>query len=1059
MRKWLVGLAAAGLCAASAWATTDTLTAANFTATSTTYTEFSNVTTDSGSGAVFAGKTSKSGDGAIQLRTTGSDCGIVTTGSGGTATKVTIAWNAATTNGARTVDVYGNNTAYSAASDLYSKDTQGTKLGSLNKGNGDTELVIEGEYAFIGLRSSSSALHLDSVAIEWSGEAPPKEFTVSLALSGGSEIEQNAEAKVTATPKNAAEGDVSYSWTVGGTPVDATGAVLTLDTSAVTDEPVEVVCKATDADGAEATASVSYTVVVPAVKYAVNVADTITGGEISADKETAKEGETVTLTASPAVGYKFLFFTVDGLDTTSNTFVMPAKDVFVTATFAEKPPVTGDVLTRETTGVTGTSYKDWTATGESGTEYAGNSAGGNTSIQLNTGSPKGIVITKSAGKDVASVTVEWNENTADKRSIEIYGSTTAYAGPADLYGDDKGELLGEIAKGDTTLEVPAGYPYIGILAKGGALYLTSVAIDFGGTAAFSITLDPAKDFEVEVGAEATIKATPKNAEGEVRYAWTIGGTPVDATGDVLTLDTSVPTDTLEVVCTAKDGADAEATAKVSYKVVAPAPKFAVNVAIGILHGGVLADKTEAEEGEEVTLTAQPASGYKLGTFLVDSEAIPGNKFNMPGHDVLVSATFVEVTGETYTLVESAADFEEGAEYLIVAYSKDKFTSALKNEASGTRIGVEEVVIAEDNTVTTDSDAIVWTIKAGAAEGQYVLCNEAKGVYAAATKDDNVAQLLDDETATLAQWTIKLDDLPKAGIWSVSYPERWLSRNSTAANAYFATYKGSGTAPYLFKKAGPSAPKIVFDGETTKKVGETFSLQFTLNNFDGEYTWEKQSREDGSSIDENGLWTWAPTEAYPDGIDISVAAVADGKSIATKTVTLIVEEGDVPPPPSATLTCEPSEVTMAVGGSATVTVTLKEGDTVVDLGNNYIYFEAHVEAWSDENPATFDLAALELEAGTHELAIVAGIFGDVELARTTLTVNVGEGPGPQPGEQPVIRTIDIVGSEVTLTFTGDGSAVQGTDNLTANDWADVSGAIFGEGSVTVPKGKHYLRIRQ
>ena len=103
--------------------------------------------------------------GAIQLRSTNSNSGIVSDQSVGTVKKVTVKWNTNTTSG-RTLDVYGSNTAYNSASNLYDDSTQGTKLGSIVCGT-STELVIEGDYEYIGLRSKSGAMYLDEIQIEW----------------------------------------------------------------------------------------------------------------------------------------------------------------------------------------------------------------------------------------------------------------------------------------------------------------------------------------------------------------------------------------------------------------------------------------------------------------------------------------------------------------------------------------------------------------------------------------------------------------------------------------------------------------------------------------------------------------------------------------------------------------------------------------------------------------------------------------------------------------------------------------------------------------------------
>jgi hypothetical protein len=73
-------------------------------------------------------------------------------------------------------------------------------------------------------------------------------------------------------------------------------------------------------------------------QYTITIASPITNGTVTADKTQAIEGETVTLTVTPAQGYEqeTLSYTTNGGTTvaiTGTTFVMPAADVTVTATF------------------------------------------------------------------------------------------------------------------------------------------------------------------------------------------------------------------------------------------------------------------------------------------------------------------------------------------------------------------------------------------------------------------------------------------------------------------------------------------------------------------------------------------------------------------------------------------------------------------------------------------------------------------------------------------------------------------------------------------------------
>ena len=146
---------------------TDVLNRATTGATGTSYGDWTGKTATSS--AVYAGN-SAGGNSSIQLRSSNSTSGIVTTASGGKATKISVVWNSNTSSG-RTIDIYGKNSAYTQATDLYNSTNQGTKLGSIKCGT-STELTISGDYEYIGIRSNSGALYLTSVSITWGSEEP-----------------------------------------------------------------------------------------------------------------------------------------------------------------------------------------------------------------------------------------------------------------------------------------------------------------------------------------------------------------------------------------------------------------------------------------------------------------------------------------------------------------------------------------------------------------------------------------------------------------------------------------------------------------------------------------------------------------------------------------------------------------------------------------------------------------------------------------------------------------------------------------------------------------------
>lgn len=139
-----------------------------------------------------------------------------------------------------------------------------------------------------------------------------------------------------------------------------------------------------------------------------------------------------------------------------------------------------DVINNALTGVSGTTYASWTGNGSaSAAVYSGQSAADAGTVQLRSkNNNSGIVSTTSGGK-VRKITVTWNAKTSStgNRALQIYASNTAYTNPTDLYGANKGDLIGEIVCGTATeLEISGDYQFIGMRSKDGAMYLDEIDI-------------------------------------------------------------------------------------------------------------------------------------------------------------------------------------------------------------------------------------------------------------------------------------------------------------------------------------------------------------------------------------------------------------------------------------------------------------------------------------------------------------------------------------------------------------------------------------------------------
>ncbi len=149
-----------------------TLTTTGISGGTTDYSSWSGKTANSN--AIYAGNSSGASS-CISIRSNNSNSGIVTTASGGKVKSIKIEFNKSCT-ADRKVDIYGKNTAYTQATDLYNTtSTTGTKIGSITySSNASNELTVTDDYAYIGIRSSSKAILIDKITIVWETEAATK---------------------------------------------------------------------------------------------------------------------------------------------------------------------------------------------------------------------------------------------------------------------------------------------------------------------------------------------------------------------------------------------------------------------------------------------------------------------------------------------------------------------------------------------------------------------------------------------------------------------------------------------------------------------------------------------------------------------------------------------------------------------------------------------------------------------------------------------------------------------------------------------------------------------
>lgn len=145
-----------------------------------------------------------------------------------------------------------------------------------------------------------------------------------------------------------------------------------------------------------------------------------------------------------------------------------------------------DVIDSSFTGVTGTTYVEWSGkTGISGAVYAGQCAGDAGTIQLRSKNSNSGVVTTTSGGKVTKIVITWNttKTTNTNRTVDIYGSHTAFSQATDMYNSTKADAtkiasakLANATNGVSEVVLDGTYEFVGFRSNDGALYLDSVEI-------------------------------------------------------------------------------------------------------------------------------------------------------------------------------------------------------------------------------------------------------------------------------------------------------------------------------------------------------------------------------------------------------------------------------------------------------------------------------------------------------------------------------------------------------------------------------------------------------
>ncbi len=454
----------------------------------------------------------------------------------------------------------------------------------------------DGEY--IEVRDNAIVLHVKHAGTYAIGHRSNSEEPASYIVM----VEASNNGKVTASVATAKQGDTV---TLTATPDDG----YKIKSVTVMDSNNNIVPVTDNGDG-------TYTFTMPAgnatvtatfVKIAYSVlipGENISGsGSVVPDRTEAAEGDAVTLTATPADGYKVESVTVKGsnnnvVPVTDNgdgtyTFTMPGGNATVTATFVKK--VYSVLVSSENISGSGSVVPDRTEVAEGDTVT--------------------LTVTLGDGYKIESVTVK-DSNNKDVPVTDNGDGTYTFTQPA-----------GAVTVSATFVkEEPVRYTVIIPASDSGTVEASPTTAAAGDTVTLTVTPDDGYKVESVTVKDSTGIDVPvtDNGDGTYTFKQPAGAVTVTAT-----------------------------FVKEAYSVLIPSEDITGR-------GSVVTDRAEAAEGETVTLTITPERGYYLYSLKV---------LDQDGNPVALTRT----GRNTYTFTQPAGGVTVKATFAVIHYSEPEPT--------------------------------------------------------------------------------------------------------------------------------------------------------------------------------------------------------------------------------------------------------------------------------------------------------------------------------------------------------------------------------------------------
>ena len=310
------------------------------------------------------------------------------------------------------------------------------------------------------------------------------------------------------------------------------------------------------------------------------------------------------------------------------------------------------------------------------------------------------------------------------------------------------------------------------------------------------------------------------------------------------------------------------------------------------NGSVSSDKASAMEGETVTLTISPNTGYQLSTIsAVDGSSHPvslsgtGNErtFTMPASNVTVTSTFVVQTD--YVLVTNVDQINDGDLITLCTVEGNSQEGYILDEQNSNNRARKSITTRADGKIA-EAD-VAYPIVLESVVGGWKLKDQTNSNhYLYATYNSNYLRNAADPSNSV--WTIAVNTTShKATITTeayngVNHDTRYIQYNGS--NSIFSAYKNSGTDCYIYKKelgcdklAAPTGLSVTNKTTTTctlnwNSVTGASGYEVSLDNGS---TWTSNGSNTTYNVTAGAGWTAGSEHTW------KVRATGDGDTYCAK----------------------------------------------------------------------------------------------------------------------------------------------------------------------------------